>query len=61
MSRTIRKHRISKKPVRDGARQYSAGSCEHHGGCPVCEGNRRYTTKKRLAAADVARFGLDDE
>ncbi len=53
MSRTYRKKRHSKwtdvggEDVRDGSRQYPAGSCEHHGGCPYCESNRLHKHKRR--------------
>lgn len=26
-------------------------SCRNHGGCPWCEGNRSYSTRKRLASS----------
>ena len=26
-------------------------SCRNHGGCPWCEGNRSYNTRKRLASS----------
>ena len=29
-------------------------SCRNHGGCPVCEGNRAYSTVKGQQAADAA-------
>lgn len=28
-------------------------SCRNHGGCPVCEGNRAYSTIKAQQAADA--------
>ncbi len=34
--------------VRDGAVQYAANSCRHHGGCPWCEGNRTFKNKRRM-------------
>lgn len=33
--------------VRDGTPTHYSPSCEHHGGCPHCEGNRLFGDKKR--------------
>lgn len=29
-------------------------SCRNHGGCPWCEGNRLYNTKKKLEKTDYS-------
>ena len=34
--------------VRDGTPQYSCSSCNNHGGCPICEGNRLFKHKRGL-------------
>lgn len=47
MSNTFR------KPYR-GSRAFDA-SCRCHGGCPWCEGNRRYSVNKRKLSADEQR------
>lgn len=47
MSRSLKTKRKSNKKVRVGTPQYVAPSCEHHGGCPWCEGNRTFSSKKR--------------
>jgi hypothetical protein len=59
MSRTIRNKRPDfelgdhlahkqnhKGQVRDGTATHSSASCEHHGGCPYCEGNRTIDLKR---------------
>lgn len=51
MSRTIRQHYRTKRVMRDGDRQFAAGSCNHHGGCGWCEGNRLHATQRRQVAA----------
>jgi len=33
--------------VRDGSPTRASPSCESHGGCPYCESNRMYRTRKR--------------
>lgn len=33
--------------VRDGSPTHYSGSCERHGGCPFCEGNRLHSSRKR--------------
>lgn len=33
--------------VRDGTPTHYSGGCEHHGGCPYCEGNRLHGNKRR--------------
>ena len=38
--------------VRDGTPQHAAGSCDNHGGCRWCEGNRLHNTKVRMLKAD---------
>lgn len=40
--------------VRDGTPTHFSGSCEHHGGCPVCEGNRLFNTERKLDKAKRA-------
>lgn len=59
MSRTTRRKRpkmrlgplVSKQywngTVRDGTPQHVSGGCDNHGGCPYCEGNRLFSSKKR--------------
>lgn len=53
MSRTFRKpsHKLydSKvKKVKDNSRTRVSGSCENNGGCPYCEGNRKYNYMKNI-------------
>jgi hypothetical protein len=36
--------------VRDGTPTRHGKSCENHGGCPWCEGNRTFSDKKRRMA-----------
>lgn len=54
MSRTYRKANkhnkcVSKKGrVRDGTFTRVSGSCENHGGCPICEGNKLHKYKKKM-------------
>ena len=66
MSRTYRKKNPKRRPwfyeffrkhkkktvVDDGTPSHPDGSCQNHGGCPWCEGNRLFNTKKRQEAAD---------
>lgn len=33
--------------VRDGTPTHSSGSCQHGGDCPLCKGNRTFSSKKR--------------
>lgn len=43
---TLSDHQYKDGMVRDGTPQHSSKSCEHHGGCKWCEGNRTFSTKK---------------
>lgn len=52
MSRTYRRARRSSRSTRDGAFQYAAASCRHHGGCPVCTGNRTFSSRRQIPADD---------
>ena len=38
--------------VRDGTPQHASGSCQNHGGCPVCEGNRLHKHKKQMSTSN---------
>lgn len=38
--------------VRDGTQTHPAASCQHHGGCTHCEGDRLYSRTKREISAD---------
>lgn len=40
MTNTIRRKRNSPETVRDGTQTHASKSCDNHGGCPFCEGNR---------------------
>ncbi len=46
MSRTRRKN-IQNKTIRDGAWYRADRSCENHGSCEWCEGNRKHRHKRR--------------
>jgi hypothetical protein len=53
MSRTFRKpsHKLydsSVKKVKDNSRTRVSGSCENNGGCPYCEGNKKYNYMKNI-------------
>lgn len=56
MSRTYRnksRAHIGKKErwdgtTHDGVYTRASSSCENHGDCPVCEGDRLHSTKKRM-------------
>jgi hypothetical protein len=54
MSRTKRKHYKTGSPMRDGDSQRAAGSCNNHGGCPYCEGNRLHAQVRQAPAANEA-------
>lgn len=48
MSRTTRKSRLKPgRKVRDGAAQYVASGCKHHGSCSYCEANRTHSSRRR--------------
>jgi len=59
MGKTYRKQHLSKisKPFavitkhRDGVAQHSAKSCDNHGGCPKCEGDRTFAEKRQKSEA----------
>lgn len=59
MSRTIRNKRKTNQKVKDGTSQYSTKSCSHHGGCPICEGNRLHSTKRRVLVVNESLKELD--
>lgn len=44
---TLRRKQYRNGMVRDGTPTHAAGSCQHHGGCPICEGNRLHGSRKR--------------
>lgn len=54
MSRTFRNvskqmaKYYDKKKVRDGTPTRFHKSCQNHGDCPICKGNRLYKNLKRL-------------
>ena len=58
MSRTFRtvSHRLKsffgKDKVKDGSRTHAFGSCQNHGSCPWCKGNRLYKHKKQPVLED---------
>lgn len=39
--------------VRDGTPTRYTKSCENHGGCPYCEGNKKHSTNRRKPLEDV--------
>jgi len=39
-------HQNKDGSVRDGTPQHSSGSCDNHGGCRWCEGNRLHKHKR---------------
>lgn len=49
LGKSLADHQYKDGTVRDGTPTHPAKSCEHHGGCPHCEGNRTIQAK-RLAA-----------
>ena len=54
MARTYRKSRFGdSRPVRDGRVQYFVRSCRNHGGCPICEANRTFSSRHRAPLDDV--------
>jgi hypothetical protein len=59
MSRTKRVKIKTGAPLRDGQRQRPVGSCNNHGGCPKCEGNRlhKYNRHESLEEATKALSG----
>ena len=40
--------------MRDADYQRSAPSCNNHGGCGFCEGNRLYQQRKAISGADAS-------
>lgn len=40
------------KTVRDGTPTHYSSACEHHGGCPYCESNRTFSSKRREPVDD---------
>lgn len=62
MSRTFRKptHRFKSnkglKQVKDGSPTHVSGSCENHGSCPYCKGNRLYKHEKQPKLKDFDKF-----
>lgn len=67
MSRTYRKkrpkmklgylaetHQYSDGSVRDGTPQHATVSCNNHGGCHWCEGNRLHKNKRNEPITDMS-------
>lgn len=48
LGKHLENHQYKDGRVRDGTPQYASASCENHGGCPVCEGNKKFSNQKRL-------------
>lgn len=62
MARTYRKSKTGKKYLdKDRKHQKNSRSCLHHGGCPYCEGNRLYNSRKRekSIAMEVEEFASE--
>lgn len=55
MSRTKRVKIKTGEPLRDGKRQRSVGSCNNHGGCPLCEGNRLHKFRRHESLKDATK------
>lgn len=49
LEKAIKYGKEKRKKYRGG--KSVAPSCRNHGGCPWCEGNRSYSTRKRLASS----------
>ena len=54
---TLSDHQYSDGRVRDGTPQHYTASCEHHGECAWCRGNRLHGSCVRRQAMD----GQEDE
>lgn len=50
MDKAIQHGKEHRKPYH-GAKSFDV-TCRNHGGCPHCEGNRLYQTKKKLEKTD---------
>lgn len=46
--------------VRDGTPTHYSSSCEHHGDCPRCEGDRLYSTRRKADAAEASFQELNE-
>ena len=59
MSRTKRIKIKTGEALRDGKRQRPAGSCNNHGGCPLCEGNRLHKYRRKANLDDDPRLSWE--
>ena len=60
MARTVRAKRKSAATVRDGAFQYAAGGCRHHGSCGYCVQNRTFSRADSDWNKDIEVYGWPD-
>lgn len=50
MGKSLKLSRKTFRKAQNREINYVAKSCQHHGGCPWCEGNRTHLSRKRAEA-----------